>query len=96
MRNDRRFFTVTEFNEACKRKVVPSNRFMFREGDSRRFLDHLCLAGLLTRETSVFRPERERYFPTYDLYAALDVPPPLSPSPSTERRRNDARTQEEG
>jgi hypothetical protein len=68
MLNERRGFTVREFNEVCKRNVVPSSRWMFREAESRWFLDHCCIAGLLTRRGSL-------YMPTDDLYVALDVAP---------------------
>jgi hypothetical protein len=84
MLNERRGFTVREFNEACRRNVAPSSRWMFREPESRWFLDHCCISGLLTHHGGV-------YVPTDDLYVALDVPPPLSPSPPTGEERNGMR-----
>jgi hypothetical protein len=74
-----------EFTTACQRQVESAwKRSWFFDAQSHAFLEHLCVSGRLTKKDGL-------YFPTYELYAALDVPPPLSPSPSTGEARNGTR-----
>jgi hypothetical protein len=80
-------FTVQEFTEACKRLDVPSRASNYRNSTSRAFLGRLCAGGLLEREGN-------RYYPTLDLCAILDVPPPLPRIPLPPSRGNDARAHE--
>lgn len=63
-------FTVQEFTEACRRRDVPSNAYLYTHAGSVTFLQRLHQHGLLEREGG-------RYYPTLDLCAALDVSPPL-------------------
>jgi hypothetical protein len=84
MSRERRGFTVREFVAACKRNAPSSYAHLFGLYDSQAFLLHLCRQGLLVRDGAV-------YVPTYDLYAVLDVPPPLSEPPPSAARRNGTR-----
>jgi hypothetical protein len=90
MLNDSRGFTADEFTEACRRQVeYPAHRKWFTENGSWSFLLHCCKSGLLTRDGDLF-------FPTPELYVALDVPPPSWLPLSPKAGRNDAHAREQG